>query len=114
MLHTVVVDAQALSALDQLFARARHLQGWEPLPRSAVVDRRHGVAWHAIPIDADTITAIQCLRRSADDTFNDCLRTMLDLPPLAGAGETVRPTAKRPTSSREFGLNPRPAFGRGS
>jgi hypothetical protein len=88
MLHTVVVDAQALSALDQLFSRAS-----EPLPRSAVVDRRHGVAWHAIPIDADTITAIQCLRRSADDTFNDCLRTMLDLPPLAGAGETVRPMA---------------------
>jgi len=92
MLHTVVIDAEALAALDQIFAR----QG-EPLPRSPVVDRRHGRRWHAVPIPADSIAAIQCLRRSDTQSFNDCLRLMLDLPPLGSRDEHSRsPRVTRP------------------
>ncbi len=77
MLHTVVIDAEALAALDQLF-----IATGKPLPRSAVVDRAHGRCWHAVPIDEKSITAILNLRHSRDEPFNDTLRHMLDLPPL--------------------------------
>ena len=96
MLHSVVVDAEALAALDTLFA----ITGTR-IPRSAPV--AHGVAsrahcgrtWHAIPIDDATITAVQRLRRSPDEPFNDSLRTMLDLPPLATTSQSASNRAQR-------------------
>lgn len=84
MLHTVVIDAEALAALDTLF----HRNGIS-LPRSAIVDRRNGIAWHAIPIDAASIAAILNLRGSDDPPFNDLLRDMLDLPPLGASLPSV-------------------------
>lgn len=85
MLHTVVVDAEALARLDALFSRSGFT-----LPRSAPVvsgstlqPAPAGLAWHAIPIDAPTVSAIQRLRTSETDTFNDCLRNLLELPPLS-------------------------------
>lgn len=77
MLHTVVIDAEALTALDQLFTAIG-----KPLPRSGVVERAHGRAWHAVPIDEASISAVQNLRTANDEPFNDTLRRMLDLPPL--------------------------------
>jgi hypothetical protein len=77
MLHTVVVDAEALAALDQLFAVSGR-----PLPRSRIVERAQCRAWHAVPIDAASIVAICHLRRRLEEPFNDTLRHMLDLPPL--------------------------------
>ena len=97
MLHTVVIDAHALAALDCLFAAIG-----KPLPRSAVVERRNGLAWHAIPIDADSIRAIQCLRRKPDEPFNDTLRAMLDLPPLGRSSSNERgAVAIRPEATRQ-------------
>lgn len=80
MLETVVVDAEALARLDVMFARCGI-----KLPRSLIVDRRFGLDWHAIPIDAGSITAIQQLKANPIDSFNDCLRRMLDLAPLESA-----------------------------
>lgn len=84
MLHTVVIDAEALDVLAALF----HRNGGT-LPRSAIVDRRHGVDWHAIPIDAASITAILNLRYGGEPSFNDLLRDMLDLPPLNASVRSV-------------------------
>jgi hypothetical protein len=77
MLHTVVIDAEALAALDRFFTATG-----KPLPRSPIVDRRGGIDWHAIPIDSASVVAIQNLRSNPDEPFNDTLRNMLDLPPL--------------------------------
>ena len=98
MLHSVVVDGEALAALDTLFA----ITGTR-IPRSAPVAHGAGVAsrahcgrtWHAIPIDQATIIAVQRLRRTPDEPFNDSLRTMLDLPPLATASQSASKRAQR-------------------
>ena len=101
MLHSVVVDGEALAALDALFTRTGIR-----IPRSAPV--AHGVAiracgctWHAIPIDQATITAVQRLRRTPDEPFNDSLRTMLDLPPLATASQSASKRAQRHNRGRQ-------------
>lgn len=97
MLHTVVIDAHALAALDCLFAAIG-----KPLPRSAVVERRNGPAWHAIPIDAASISAIQRLQRQPNEPFNNTLRTMLDLPPVQQSSPVEHNvTALRPEAARQ-------------
>ena len=83
MLHTVVLDAEALAALDLLFAATGPC-----LPRSAVVDRARGRDWHAIPIDEASIAAILNLKRDLAVPFNDLVRDMLDLAPLKLATST--------------------------
>lgn len=85
MLHTVVIDAEALAVLDQLF-----IVTGKPLPRSAVVDRTHSRAWHAVPIDETSIAAIEMLRRSREESFNDTLRRMFDMPPLPALRKSKR------------------------
>lgn len=96
MLHTVVIDAEALIALDQLF-----IATGKPLPRSGVVERIHGRAWHAVPIDEASISAVQKLRTAHDEPFNDTLRRMLDLPPLALAMPQDQRTPLRPDHSAQ-------------
>ena len=49
--------------------------------------------------DAGSITAVQCLKSKPSDTFNDCLRRMLDLDPLEAAGRTQPPD----TQPRDIG-----------
>ena len=88
MLHTVVIDAEVLAALDLLFAA-----NGPRLPRSAVVNRAHGRDWHAIPIDEASIAAILNLRRDPATAFNDLVRDMLDLPPLGTTMLAVRKAA---------------------
>lgn len=85
MLHTVVIDAEALAALDLLF-----IATGVRLPRSGVVERAHGRNWHAIPIDEAGIAAILNLRRDRATPFNDLVRDMLDLPPLTRAAGAMR------------------------
>ena len=85
MLHTVVIDAEALAALDLLF-----IATGARLPRSAIVDRAHGRNWHAIPVDEASIAAILNLRHDRATPFNDLVRDMLDLPPLAMAANAMR------------------------
>lgn len=88
MLHSVVIDAEALAALDLLFATTG-----SRLPRSAIVDRAHGRDWHAIPIDEASIATILNLRRDPATPFNDFVRDMLDLPPLRTTMTAVRKAA---------------------
>jgi hypothetical protein len=72
------------------------------LPRSAVVEHRNGLTWHAIPIDAASIGAIQRLRRQPDEPFNDTLRAMLDLPPVGLSSPDERNvTATRPKTAKQ-------------
>lgn len=88
MLHSVVIDAEALAALDLLFAATG-----SRLPRSAIVDRAHGRDWHAIPIDEASISAILKLTRDPATAFNDLVRDMLDLRPLRTTMPAVRQAA---------------------
>lgn len=88
MLHSVVIDAEALAALDPHFAATG-----VRLPRSAVVDRTHGRDWHAIPIDEASIAAILNLSRDPTTAFNDLVRDMLHLPPLTRTSAVGSSTA---------------------
>ena len=97
MLHSVVIDAEALAALDLLFAATG-----SRLPRSAIVDRAHGHEWHAIPIHEASIAAILNLRHDPSTAFNGVRRDMLDLPPLRTTMPAVtacRPSAAAPLRS---------------
>lgn len=94
-MHTVVVDAEALARLDQLFSRTG-LQ----VPRSAPILAGSTLApapgdltWHALPIAAGPLGAILSMRTTPEDTFNDCLRRMLELAPLTHPVPVAEPRA---------------------